>query len=377
MSLYRRGRVWWYRFEFQGSLIRESTGLSNKEAARAVEDRRHTALRESRSGFIRLVRAPMFSKAAEDYLKAKRADWAQKTAIIERTNLMHLNPVFGKKLLTDIGPDDVVDYRDARLQAKASDKTIALELGTLRAILLYHDLDQTWRAIRKKITLGKARKIGRVLSAVEEAALFTECRQSRSRSLYVAVTLALWTCVRHSELRLLQWRQVDFGRRVLTVGKSKTEAGTGREIPLIASAADALTSWAALFPNRKPNHYVFPSEHYGQGAVVYDTDPTTPISSWKEAWEAAKARAGVECRWHDMRHTGCTRLLEAGVPYAVVAEIMGWSASTAVRMIREVYGHVGPAARRQAMDQLEKFMEPLRVGTESGTFAELKIETVQ
>ena len=124
------------------------------------------------------------------------------------------------------------------------------------------------------------------------------------------------------------------------------------------------------FSKRKPNHYVFPSEHYGQGGIVYDMDPARPLTSWKEAWEAAKERAGVQCRFHDLRHTGCTRLLEAGVPYSVVAEIMGWSASTAVRMIREVYGHVGPAARRQAMDQFENFMTA-REGAQKGAQSEV------
>jgi integrase len=86
----------------------------------------------------------------------------------------------------------------------------------------------------------------------------------------------------------------------------------------------------------------------------------------KEAWEAAKKRAGVvlnpnvekpealHCRFHDLRHTGsCTRMLEAGVPFSVVAVIMGWSPGTAVRMARR-YGHIGHAARREAIDKLSR-----------------------
>ena len=129
-------------------------------------------------------------------------------------------------------------------------------------------------------------------------------------------------------------------------------AGEGRVIPLSGAAREALGMWANIFPNRKPNHYVFPSEKYGQGRVgrnstTYLTDPAQPIGTWKEAWEAAKIRAGVTCRFHDLRHTGCTRLLEAGVSHPVVAEIMGCSASTAIRMIFQVYGHIGlPAPQR-------------------------------
>jgi len=83
-------------------------------------------------------------------------------------------------------------------------------------------------------------------------------------------------------------------------------------------------------------------------ACTYDSDPNKPIGRWKEAWEAAKLRAGIRCRFHDLRHTGCTRMLEGGVPFSVVAEIMGWSPSTTVRMAKR-YGHIGQSAQRQAV----------------------------
>jgi hypothetical protein len=122
-----------------------------------------------------------------------------------------------------------------------------------------------------------------------------------------------------------------------------------------------LEFWAGRFPERKPNEFVLPFEKYGgmgtedvlgfTGAVAYGTDPCKPIGELKEAWEAAKKRAGVTCRFHDLRHTGCTRMLEAGVPFSVVSEIMGWSASTAVRMAKR-YGHIGQTARREAIKKL-------------------------
>jgi len=108
--------------------------------------------------------------------------------------------------------------------------------------------------------------------------------------------------------------------------------------------------------------HVFPSEKYGLAqredehkgstrACVHSTDTTKPIGRWKEAWEAAKIRAGVQSRFHDLRHTGCTRMLEAGVPFSGIATIMGWSASTTVRMAKR-YGHIGQNAQRLAVDAL-------------------------
>ena len=59
------------------------------------------------------------------------------------------------------------------------------------------------------------------------------------------------------------------------------------------------------------------------GSIAYSTDPTKPVGEWKAAWEAAKKRAGVTCRFHDLRHTGCTRMLEAGVPFSVRKRLYG------------------------------------------------------
>ncbi|HKZ53000.1 MAG TPA: tyrosine-type recombinase/integrase, partial [Candidatus Acidoferrales bacterium] len=81
-------------------------------------------------------------------------------------------------------------------------------------------------------------------------------------------------------------------------------------------------------------------------------DPTRPLGRWKVAWETARAAAKVKCRFHDLRHTACTRMLEAGVPFSAVALVMGWSPSAAVRMARR-YGHVGQESLRQAVAAIE------------------------
>jgi integrase len=316
-------------------------------------------------------------------------------------NLKHLRPHFERRLVTDIQAKDVNRYQQTRLAEKASPKTINLEVGTLRAILRRN---RVWPEIQQDVRMLPTRDdVGRAITTDEEAALLLACRRSRSRSLYPAVMVALNTGMRYSEIRLLQWRQVDFAMKMLTVGKSKTQTGAGRGIPLNARILAVLEMWASHFPNRDSNHYVFPFEKYGAkgeedsfgftaGAVTYDTDPTRPIGDWKEAWEKAKERAGtilrgetdervwvkprgrckkfgakaekcpnvesenekpapLACRFHDLRHTAVTRLLEAGIPYPVVASMMGWSAATAIRMAKR-YGHIGSQALRDAADVL-------------------------
>jgi len=359
MSVYRRGGVWWYRFKFAGQAIRESTKTGSKTVAKSAERTRRRELEEGFNGISKAKRAQLFSIAAENWLEAKKAHLSPRSVIIETLNLKHLKPVFGGMLICDIRGDEVAAYQSGRLRQDAAPKTINLEVGTLRAILRKYRL---WANIQPDVTMLRVRDdAGRALSQEEEKALLRECRQSRSRSLYVAVEMALGTCMRYSEIRLLRWSQLDFVRNELRVGRSKTEHGEGRVIPLNQRVRTVLEFWAERFPSRKPNEFVFPFERYGgkgkddvfgfSGSVAYGTDPSKPVGDWKEGWEAAKKRAGVTCRFHDLRHTGCTRMLEAGVPLSVVSEIMGWSASTAMRMAKR-YGHIGHSARREAVDKL-------------------------
>jgi transposase-like protein len=200
--------------------------------------------------------------------------------------------------------------------------------------------------------------------------------------------------MRFNTIRLLTWGNVDFNAHSLTVGKDKSKAGTGRGIPLNQRAYETLHFLAEQFPNRKPEHYVFPSESVGAAgdkfeAKSYNTDPSSPVGDCKEAWEGAKKRTrrhcphcedgtlannpkseegftctncqaafkelppGVQCRMHDLRHTFVSRALEAGVSIAVVARIVGWSAGTMAKMAMR-YGHFRLDDLRSAMETVTK-----------------------
>lgn len=353
--LYRRGDIWWYKFRFAGRLFRESAKTASKTLARHAERKRHQGLEEAIHGIKKRVAPITFSAAATDWLKLKKPTLAAKSYGIEQLNIeKHLKPTFGSLLLIDITADDIADYQRQRLKQGAAPKTINLEVGTLRAMLRRHRL---WANLQPDVKMLTVRDdIGKALTAEEESRLLSACASSRSRALLPAVTLALNTGMRRGEILGLRWSQIDFLNERLAVGKSKTEAGQGRTIPLNATVLKALQNWATSFPKREPEHFVFPSEKYGlagndETPHAHSSDPSKPIGSLKESWESAKTRSGVRCRFHDLRHSACTRLVESGVPLPVIASLLGWSAGTTVRMARR-YGHITVESQRRAVAQL-------------------------
>lgn len=201
-------------------------------------------------------------------------------------------------------------------------------------------------------------EMGRALTAEEERALLNACAKSRSRSLSPFVILAIETGARSGVLRTLQWQRVDFANRFVQFGKDKTASGTGRFVPLSPRAMASMQFWAQQFPNRQPEHYVFPSERYGASgdefkACVYSSDPEKPMARFKASWEKAKKDAKVECRFHDLRHTAISRMIDAGVPLPKIAKIVGWAPSTMVRMASR-YGHFNLESLREAVGTISR-----------------------
>ena len=376
---YKGSKVWTMDFLFHGQRIRESTGTRSKTLALKIEDKRRRELEEGSAG-IKKAQAPrLVSIAADEWLAMKKSTLAPRSVVIEKANLAHLLPELGRKLICDIDARDIARYQQKRLDESASSRTVNLEVGTLRAIL---KRSGQWARLQPEVKMLSTRDdVGQAITAKEEMALLQACSQSRSRSLVPFVTLAIETGARYGVIRTLQWGSVDFENRCLKWGKDKTAAGTGRIVPLSQRAIAALSFWANHFPERKPEHYVFPTERYGAGGdkfeiKAYHVDPSKPIGSIKEAWEAARLRAAkilngekeeadagkceieeevkpLNCRFHDLRHTAVSRMLNAGVPLAKVAKIVGWSGSTMVLMAKR-YGHFSLNELRDAVESISR-----------------------
>jgi integrase len=107
--------------------------------------------------------------------------------------------------------------------------------------------------------------------------------------------------MRDSEIRSLTWSQIDWQKKILTVGKS----------------VDHSRWYTMRFGETKPEWFVFP------GGGRSPKDPKVPITSLKTAWDMVREKAGVAGRWHDNRHTLISELGESGAGDETIMEIAG------------------------------------------------------
>ena len=83
-----------------------------------------------------------------------------------------------------------------------------------------------------------------------------------------------------------------------------------------------------------------------------------------EGTESVEKILALVCRFHDLRHTAVSRMLNAGVPIAKVAKIASWSPATMVRMAAR-YGHFSLNELRGAVESISG----AEIQTESSVFS--------
>lgn len=340
--------VWWYSFTFAGRRIQESSKTTKKTLARIAEQNRRDELQRAFNGIRdnRNERIRTISELADAYLEAYKV--RNRSATFAEYALGHVKRLLGKQMQVDISDKTLKDYQTERLSEKAAPKSINEEIGFLLRLLAEQgDFIRAKMRREKSLKLKVSGRVARAYSPMEKAALLAEAKKRRSPHIYPALMLALHAGVRDAELRELQWGRVDLHRAILQVGDSKSDAGTGRTIPLNSDVLAALVEHSKWYLDKfgatQPDWYLFP---FGK---PLPTDPTRPVTTLKTVWSRVKDKTDIKGRWHDNRHTFITDLAEsAEASDETIQELAG---HVSKQMLKH-YSHIRMEAKKRAVAAL-------------------------
>jgi integrase len=347
MAPFKKGRIWWYRFNFAGQLIRESSKSTSKTIARRAEQQRRRGLE---LGFhnlknVCLQRVRRLKDVIDEYLVGYRLRFRSPT--FAEYALGHVSRWLGTKLIVDIDEAVVLGYQENRLRETAAPRSINEEVRFLLKML--GDLGVAIRARLKErccLKLPVRGRIGKAFDSKETESLAKHAKKSKSPHMYPAFMLARNAGLRDAEIRTLSWGQINLKSKSLQVGHAKSNAGAGRIIPMNSDLHDALIAHREWYMHRfgatNDTWYLFP---FGRPKP---SDPTRHVTSLKTAWNNVRKEAKVTGRWHDNRHSLITELAEAGAGEETIIEIAG---HVDRQMIRH-YSHIRMQAKRIALDSI-------------------------
>ena len=355
MSLFKRGNVWWYEFWFASRRVRESSKTTSKTLAKAAEQKRRRELEEGFNNIedVRQERVRTIRDLADEYVTAYKLRHPRSATFAEYA-VGHVTRLLGDKMLVDVNEESIKEYQEARLHEKTAPKSINEEIGFLLRIMdVAGDVLRIRLRKKKLLKLKTGARIGKAYGPEEKARLIENAKHARSPHIYPALMLALNAGMRDAEMKTLTWAQVNFEKRYLAVGRSKTEAGEGRTIPLNSVLYDALTAYSEWYKERfgaiKPEWYVFP---FGKPRPC---DPTRPVTTLKTAWRNLREKAKVTGRWHDNRHTLVTELAESGASDQTIMDIAG---HVSKQMLKH-YSHIRMEAKRAALESIVQKTKPV------------------
>ena len=270
------------------------------------------------------------------------AEKARKKATAEMARVLRQAwiPAFGAEAaLADITADRIAGWKAKRMSAvsRQTKKLISLAsvnrpLAALRAVLRMAHREWCVLETVPFIKTEKEKERLRWLKPEEAIRLLDAARESRNSDLADLIELSLFTGLRQSEALGLTWDRVDRSRGVIVLEETKN--GEGREVPLNARAD-------AVLARRSSS----PSEGLVFGSSNWD--------SFRTAWEATLRRARItNFRWHDLRHTCASWMVQAERPLQEVKDFLGHK--TLAVTLR--YGHLAPENLRIAASSLDRVL---------------------
>jgi len=286
-----------------------------------------------------------------------------------RWNVAHIKRHLGQVPLADLRPAQIQGMYAALLESGLAPKTVHLVHGTLRLALKHavrweliprNPVEQVEppRVERPEITVLTREQVGLLLEAV---------RQTR---FYIPVLLAVSTGLRRGEVFGLTWDAVDLEARVVKVQRSMIRARDGEPVwgPTKTQRSQRVVTLPEFVAAELAEHrrrqdlyrQLLGPKYRDYGLVVCLEDGRAwDTSNFEHSFRRLMDRLGFKgVRFHDLRHTHATLLLEAGVHPKVVQERLGHS-QIAVTM--DTYSHVLPTIQREAALVLDQLLGAGRV----------------
>jgi integrase len=364
MSTYRRGEYWWYSFWFKGERIQCGTKSTSRRTARKLEALHKARLIEGKLRPIPAKEAPKFVGFIDRYLEYSKAN-KRAYAIEKHYVRATLKPYFGEHRLDQITAMLVEHFKQKRLKDGLKKSSINREVGLLISMLSFA---VKWELVERngardcKLFKLDDPQPDRVLSQDEESKLLAACAgpelKYRAPLLEPIILVALYTGLRRGEILRLRWADIAFDSGVLVVRQSKTAAGQGRRVNINSRLWEALV---ALKQDAK-SEWLFPSPDRFQ----HQTDSERHLADVKKAFHRAVKLAGIpHITFHQLRHTFCTRLADAGVPLPVIQDLAGHASIIMTRR----YTHPGNELKQKAVELLLAGQDQAEIATKPATGA--------
>lgn len=281
----------------------------------------------------------------------------------------YVYPYIGKMKLVDLNVDQVETLYQDLLDDGVSIRNVRYVHSLLHISLK----DATRRGITVTNAAHGARqprltaKEMQILDEYQVNQLFIAASGHRHEALF---HIAVKTGMRQGEIFGLKWSDINWENGILRVQRQvqrvtgqgmvfstpKTKAGR-RTIPLGIDTLQLLCEHRI----QQEEQRAFAGDRWKEHGLIFPSKLGTPLgnSNFLKEYKALLEAAGLpQIRFHDLRHTTASILLNRSKPIFVVSKILGHSKPSTTM---DIYGHLIPYMHEGLGNQIDEWLTPIPV----------------
>ncbi|NSL68290.1 site-specific integrase [Bacillus toyonensis] len=334
---------------------------TKKEAEKALT----TLLQELNEGSYIAPEKTTLSVFAAEWFIERKAHVAGNTIKSNRSlYFIHIEPFLGHFKVQDLNPILLQRFVN-NLNADSQ-----LSPGSIRKVLLLLKLmmkkAQSLKLIKENpvthISLPREIKKEMLVWDLKQISYFIQ--HSKRNRYYTAYLIAIFTGMRKGEILGLRWKDVDFDKKIIYVRQifdaaskefkigAKTSAGV-RSIHIPENLIVQLKKELKRVLENK----IKQGEGYNDNDLVICTKFGNPIDgpTLSKRFKKHVERIGLPViRFHDLRHTHVTMLIQQNVNVKVISERVGHSS---IQITLNQYSHVLPSMQQEVANKLDNLFD--------------------
>lgn len=349
-----------------------STGIeikgNNKRAAkkRIEEIREEFEKKVTRGGFTE-YKDMLFESYIEKWVN-EQENFLKPTTLTGYKGIVknHIIPFFSNKriLLVDITPQHIQEYYNLKAKNGLSPGSVqrhhslirkALQNAVMKDVILYNPADRTQRPKQPKYNpqIYDAEQLKTLLISVKDTPI------------EVPITICCHYALRRGEVLGLQWKNIDFEKRIITIQNSVVRAGkaifqestktqsSNRILPMDDEIYNYLKEHKK---HQRTNSHLF-GKMYDENDFVCTWDDGRPFSPEYLSHAFKRILKKIDLppiRFHDIRHSVATELLNSGVDLKVIQEYLGHST---IGITANYYLHPDINEKSKALKLINKLLQ--------------------
>lgn len=308
----------------------------------------------------------------DDWLVSIRSSRSKGTlALYRRTVIKEILPKLGDIKITDIKPDLVQRFYDFKIKNGQSEHAVYSTHKVLRVALQHAvRLGMIPRNPCKPTVPPRPQQTEMTIYDEDQILRLLETAKSIDDQYYSLYYLAIHTGMRSSELVGLKWDDLDWELKTLQVQRQVFRPkGGGFEFTSLKSKSGHRTIILGdqmLQVLRNHHEHVRhlqkkAGDEWSDLNMMFPSRVGTPIlgPNLRRGFRKLLRKSGLpKIRFHDLRHTAASLMLNYGIPVLIVSRRLGHSKPS---ITLDVYGHLIPSKQEEAAQLMDDLLAPINV----------------